>query len=88
MNLEEELAEFERRKKELEAAFAEIDAAFQRWKEEILKFEHMDYSTDDINGDDDWLCDGECLRTSENESNNLRAAGQNDEEHRNNCQQE
>ncbi len=80
MTLEEELAEFERRQKELEKAFADMDAAFQKWKEEVLKFEHVEYCSDDDPDGDDRICDGECIWSGESESDDQRSLEQNNSE--------
>lgn len=79
--MEEEFElEFRRRVAELEKSFKAIDDAFQKWKEGVLKFEH---SRIDIGNDpdgDDLLCDGECVRTSEDEDDIQQPSESNDRE--------
>ena len=78
--LEMEHAEFERRKKELEESLKAMDDAFQKWKEEVLIFEHSEYSSDDDSGSDDRVWDGEPLWTGEDEDDIQRSAEPTDRE--------
>lgn len=53
---------------QLHEEFKEMDREFEKWKERVLAFEHSQSGTDDHPGDDDRVCDGECVRASEDES--------------------
>lgn len=57
-------------------SFEEIDKEFNKWKEGVLVFEHSEYSSDDNSGDDDWVCDGECVWSTEDENDIQRSSEQ------------
>lgn len=60
--------------------FEAMDKEFETWKERVLAFEHSQLGSDDHSGDDDRVCDGECVRAGEDESNLQQSVEQTDSE--------
>ena len=64
----------------LEKIFKEIEDKFEEWKEGVLQFEHSQLNIDDNLVDDDRICDGECVWTTEDEDDIQRSSEQDDRE--------
>jgi len=67
LEIQEERKRFENDIRRIRNSYEEEDKEFNKWKEGVLKFEHSEYSVDDSAGDDDWLCYGECVWSTEDE---------------------
>lgn len=76
-----EAMEFQKRQKQINEIFAQIDKDFETWKEGALIFEHCEYCTDVDLDSDDFLLGGECIWSSEDESNAEIGYRQDDREH-------
>lgn len=63
----EERKAYEVAQQRIAAAYAKEDQKFEEWKEGVLKFEHSEFGIDDNLGDDDRICDGESVRSAEDE---------------------
>lgn len=78
-----EMMEFQRRQKEIQDFCKQQDEEFEAWKESVLSFEQFKLNSDDNLDGDNWICDGECIWTSEDEMDDQQYHEQSCEE----CQQ-